>query len=162
MTISIQRPATGDSPDDGFDRPVSALHLDVDLDVDEAFEPSDASGLPVQGEPAGFTLARLTVVLVVAIVAARLGGMSVAVGWTLLTAVTMWSIALATSSWTAIFAAVETWLLGTGFLVDRFGVLSFGPDDRLRLAVTVVASCLAVLVARIARIAARKPPAVIM
>jgi hypothetical protein len=159
MTISIQLPATGDSPDERRDRSLSALDIDEfgddgDLDLSavdlSAVDLSDVGALPVVSEPAGFTLARLTVVLVVAIIAARLGGMSVAVGWTLLTVVTIWAVALAASSWTVIFAAVETWLLGTGFLVDRFGVLSFGPDDRLRLAVTVVAGCLAVLVTRIA------------
>jgi hypothetical protein len=111
--------------------------------------------VPALDEPAGFTLARLAVLLVEANAAARLFNIPSASAWALVAAVTMWALASSAYWLTAVAGAGMSWLLGTGFLAHRTGDLSFGVDDRGHLAVFALAAVAAVLVSARGRQVAR-------
>jgi hypothetical protein len=107
--------------------------------------------LPSLGEEAGFTLARLVVVVVGTIMADRVLGLAQDAAWAVLAAVTVWALTPGVRVVTAVAGAGLVWLLGTGFLTNRLGELSFGPIDRGHLAVLALAAVIALLVSRRAR-----------
>jgi hypothetical protein len=104
----------------------------------------------MDGEPAGFTLARQAVLLVVVIAAARSLSLSADVSWALLAALTVAGLASSTSWLTPLAGAALGWLLGTGFLVHPTGELSFAVDDRGHLAVLAFAGLVALGISRLA------------
>jgi len=110
---------------------------------------------PGLDEPAGFTLTRLVVLLVVVIAAARFLHASPASGWALVAAVTVWALASSAFWLTPLAGAGMSWLLGTGFLAHRTGELSFTADDRGHLVVVAVAALAALLVCARARSTSR-------
>jgi hypothetical protein len=108
-------------------------------------------GLPVfprVEEAAGFTLARLAVLVSAGIGADRVLGLTQDRAWAVLAVVTVAALTPAARIWSALTGAGVTWLLGTGFVSNRFGELSFGSSDRAHLVVMVVAALVAAGVSR--------------
>ena len=103
---------------------------------------------PRLGEGAGFTVARTAVVAVVVISVDHLVHLSLERAWTLLAVGAVWALVPAARPVTALVAAAVTWLLGDGFLSNRFGEVSFGARDRGHLAVLLLAAVIALLVSR--------------
>jgi hypothetical protein len=100
------------------------------------------------GEAAGFTLARVAVLVSAAIGADRVFRLSQDRAWAILAVVLLLALTPAARAWPAVAGAGVTWLLGTGFLSNRLGELSFGRSDRGHLAVLVVAAVVAVAISR--------------
>jgi hypothetical protein len=100
--------------------------------------------LPQDGEHPGFTLWRVSLVLVAAMFVLAVVRVHGPAAWVVLTVLVGWCITWA-HPLTAVAAGVETWAVQTGFGVHRFGELSFGRDDLLRL-VLVLTALLAVAV----------------
>jgi len=111
--------------------------------------------LPTAGEEFGFTVARVFVVAVVAVGVDRALALPQAQAWALLGAVTVWALVPVARPATAAVAAVVAWLIGTGFLSNRLGELTFGPHDRESLALMLLAAGVALLVSRRAAAVAR-------
>jgi hypothetical protein len=106
---------------------------------------------PQVGEPAGLTLSRLAVLLVLVVALARLCHIRSDAAWALLAAVTVRSLASCAFWFTPVAGAALTWVLGTGFLAPRAGELGFGIDDREHLAVLALAALVALVVSARAR-----------
>jgi hypothetical protein len=139
------------------ERPVA----DADA-LDRRVTPSEKSGpvlslpvLPLLGEAAGFTLARLLAADTVAIGLLRLSGMPAVAAWAVLAVVTIWSLVPGAHLASAAAGALVTWLLGTGFVSNRLGDLSFTVQDREHLLVLALAAVVALTVNRRARTVAR-------
>lgn len=109
--------------------------------------PDGAGLLPRVGEYPGFTLARVSVVLVAGmfgLALTRVGGLP---AWAILTVLVCWCITWA-HPWTALAAATEAWAVQTGFGVHRYGELTFGRGDLTRLGAVVAATVLVSLLTR--------------
>lgn len=120
-------------------------------------QPADGCGvtvLPQVGEHPGFVLWRVSLVLVVAMFVLALADVRDLAAWTVLTVAVSWCVTWA-HPWTAAAAAVETWLVETGFGVHRFGTLTFSSSDLLHLAAVLGA---VVTVAVVSRRLARPGP----
>jgi len=110
---------TGRRPDLAEAGPGEALRLDAPV-------------LPRVGEHPGFTLTRVSLVLVAALFGLAVVRLPGAVGWVVLVILVGWCITWA-HPLTALAAAAETWALGTGFAVHRYGELTFTWPDLGRL-----------------------------
>lgn len=93
-------------------------------------------------------MARASAVAVLVIAADHLLGLSQVKAWTVLAVATVWVLVPVARVVTAAATVGVIWLLGTGFLSNRFGELSFGLRDRDHLAVLALASVVALLVSR--------------
>ena len=93
-------------------------------------------------------MARTAVVAVVVISVDHLVHLSLERAWTLLAVGAVWALVPAARPVTALVAAAVTWLLGDGFLSNRFGEVSFGARDQGHLAVLLLAAVIALLVSR--------------
>ena len=93
-------------------------------------------------------MARTAVVAVVVIGVDHLVHLSLERAWTLLAVGAVWALVPAARPVTALVAAAVTWLLGDGFLSNRFGEVSFGARDQGHLAVLLLAAVIALLVSR--------------
>lgn len=116
-----------------------------------ALGPSFDPGLPVlprPGEAAGFTLARLAVLVALGIGADRLLTLSQDRAWAVLGVTTVVAMAPVARFLSALAGAGVTWLLGTGFESNRLGELTFGITDREHLVVALAAAAVALLVSR--------------
>jgi hypothetical protein len=111
--------------------------------------PGGCTLLPRVGEHPGFTLWRVSLVLVAAMFALAVARVHGLAAWAVLTALVCWCVTWV-HAWTALAAAVETWLVETGFGVHRYGELTFGRSDLIRLATVVgLVLCSAVLTRRL-------------
>jgi hypothetical protein len=117
-----------------------------------AREPSGASAsptsslIPHRDEPAGFTLIRLALLLILMIFAARFLNAPTAAAWAVVAVVTVWGLA-SSAFWATPFAGSGmSWLLATGFLTHRTGDLSFTASDRNHLSVLMLAALVALLI----------------
>ena len=103
--------------------------------------------LPRVGEYPGFTLARVSLVLVAgmfALALTRTGGLP---AWAVVTVLVCWCVTWA-HPWTALAAAAETWAVQTGFGVHHYGELTFARGDVTRLGAVVAATVLASVLTR--------------
>jgi hypothetical protein len=107
--------------------------------------------LPDLDEPAGFTLARLALLLVVMITTVRVLHLSSEQAWAMVSAGTVWALGLSASWATPLAGAGLAWLLGTGFMEHRTGDLSFATIDREHLGLLGVVAVLALLIRARAR-----------
>jgi hypothetical protein len=101
---------------------------------------------PVVGEPAWKTLTRLAVVESVAIAGVLLLRLSQPQAWAVLALVMMWTLVPGARVWVLPAATGITWLLGTGFVTDHQGALSFTVEDVGHAVVLVLAAGLVALV----------------
>jgi hypothetical protein len=124
-------------------------------DLDTRSEVSGLPILPTLGEEAGFTLARLAVVVAFVIAADRLLHLSDQPAWAVLAAATVWALIPGGRLPTAVVGAGLAWLMGDGFLSHRFGEVAFGLLDQEHLAVLALAALVAVMVSRRAATVAR-------
>ena len=121
---------------------------DLDLAPADPIPAPVSDGRVDEPEAAGFTLTRLAVATVAAILAARIIGLPLPAGWALLTVAAAVALRPVATVRTALAGAVTAWLLGTGFLADRLGVLAFGAADQGRLAVLVLVAVVVALARR--------------
>jgi hypothetical protein len=103
--------------------------------------------LPRLGEHPGFTLWRVSLVLIAGMFGLALTHVQGPVAWTVLTVLVCWCITWA-HPLTAVAAGAETWAVETGFGVHRFGELSFSREDLARLAAVVSVVVLVAIVTR--------------
>lgn len=108
---------------------------------------SGIAALPRHGEHPGFTLWRVSLALVAAMFALAVVRVHGPAAWVVLTVLVGWCVTWAHPV-TAAAAGIETWAVQTGFGVHRYGELSFGRDDLLRLALVVVALLAVAVVTR--------------
>jgi hypothetical protein len=104
--------------------------------------------LPRVGEAAGFTLARLAVLVVAAVGVDRVLGLSLDRAWAVLGVVMAAALTPAARIPSALAGAGVTWLLGTGFVSNRLGELSFDNSDIGRLLVVTIAAVAALAISR--------------
>jgi hypothetical protein len=108
---------------------------------------SGISLLPRVGEHPGFTLWRVSIVLVAAMLGLAFAHVQGWVAWTVLTVLVGWCVTWA-HPWTALAAGAETWLVETGFGVHGHGELTFAREDLTRLMVVVAVTVLVAVVTR--------------
>lgn len=134
--------ATGRAVGSGEGPAGSAIGADMDSDMG-----SGIRMLPQDGEHPGFTLWRVSLALVAAMFVLAVVRVHGPAAWAVLTVLVGWCI-----TWshplTAVAAGIETWAVETGFGVHRYGELSFGRDDLVRLALIVVALLAVAVVTR--------------
>ena len=105
-------------------------------------------GLPRPGEELGFTLARTAVLACAGAAFDRVLRLPPDRAWAVLGLLTVLALTPAARPVSAAAGAGVTWLIGTGFVVHRFGELSFDGGDQARLAVLALAGVVALLVSR--------------
>jgi hypothetical protein len=143
----------------GDERPCTGGVNDSDEAPDGQGRVADGCGatvLPRVGEHPGFTLWRVSLGLVLTMCVLGFARVHGLVAWAVLTVVVAWCVTWA-HLWTATAAAVETWLVETGFGVHRDGVLTFARSDLMRLGAVLA---VVVTVAVVSRRLARRGPAV--
>ncbi|HEY6795604.1 MAG TPA: hypothetical protein VI248_13075 [Kineosporiaceae bacterium] len=104
--------------------------------------------LPRVGEHAGFTVARLALMVAAGVGLDRLLSLSQDRAWAVLAVITVLALVPAARISPALAGAGTTWLLGTGFVTNRFGELTLTDSDLGHLALMTLTAIVAVLVSR--------------